>query len=308
MIKVALVTCAELPDLDADTRLVMAPLQARGVSVTPAVWDDPSVDWTTFDLAVVRSCWDYVARRSAFVAWARRVPRLANSAAVIAWNTDKHYLRDLADRGIPVVPTTWVHPHDEWHPAQGDWVIKPAVSASNLDTGRYAMADPIQRSLAVDHVRRLQNAGRTVMVQPYLPGIENEGETSLIYLGGVFSHAMRKGPVLDGPDTGVDRRFQHEGGQVVQPRRPTRTELTIADAALAAAPGGGENLLYARVDLIPGPYGSPVVIELELTEPHLYLARVVRSVERFATVIAERARAGLSRLSDVDLMPARSTT
>src|SRR6185295_16973173 len=143
---VALVPSAELPRLDADTRVLIAPLEARGVSVTPAVWDDPGVDWTAFDLAVVRSCWDYVPRREEFVRWAGRVERLANPAAVIAWNTDKGYLRDLADRGVPVVPTDWVEPGGDWDPPAGEHVIKPAVSISSRDTGRYHRED-------ADHVR-----------------------------------------------------------------------------------------------------------------------------------------------------------
>ena len=106
---VALVTSSEFRELDADTRLLIAPLEARGVSVTPAVWDDPGVHWAGFDLAVIRSCWDYVPRRGEFVAWASRVKRQANPAEVIAWNTDKRYLADLADGGVPVVPTTWVN-------------------------------------------------------------------------------------------------------------------------------------------------------------------------------------------------------
>jgi hypothetical protein len=297
--RVALATCAELPDLDADTRLLIAPLEARGVSVTPAVWDDPRIDWTTFDLTVVRSCWDYVARRSEFVAWACRTPRLANSARVIEWNTDKQYLWDLAERGIPVVPTTWLQPHHEWRPDDGEWVIKPAVSASSLDTGRYDMRDPEQRALAVHHVRRLQTERRPVMVQPYLRGIETEGETSLIYFAGEFIHAIRKDAVLKGPDTGVDRRFLHEGGQQLEARQPTRAQLTIGDAALAAAPVEREKLLYARVDLIPGTDGSPLVIELELTEPQLYLARAEGSAERLASLIAERVRSAEPRVGVV---------
>ncbi len=149
---------------------------------------------------VVRSCWDYVSRRDEFLAWATRVPNLANPAAVLAWNTHKGYLRELAVRDVPIVPTTWLPPKEEWTPPErGDWVIKPAVSLASLDAGRYRMDDRHQRRLAVEHVRRLHAGGGTVMVQPYMHGIDDEGETSLVYLGGVFSHAMRKAAVLTGP-------------------------------------------------------------------------------------------------------------
>lgn len=285
-------TSAELPRLDADTRVLIAPLEARGVSVTAAVWDDPGVDWTAFDLTVVRSCWDYVPRRAEFVRWAGRVERLANPAAVIAWNTDKRYLRDLADSGVPVVPTAWVEPDGDWEPPAGDFVIKPAVSISSRDTGRYLSSDPEHRRLAREHVRRLQREGRTVMVQPYLHAVEAEGETSLVYLGGAFSHAMRKGAVLDGPDRGA--RLPHETSPGLEARRPTAAQESVAERALAAAPAGKDALLYARVDLVPDARGEPLLIELELTEPTLYFARVPEAAERFAGIIADRAasRAG----------------
>ncbi len=177
------------------------------MAAEPVVWDDPTVNWAGFDLAVIRSCWDYVPRRAEFLAWAQGVPRLANPPEVLAWNTDKRYLQELAAVGLPVVPTTWVAPGRPWTaPARGEWVLKPAISLAALDSGRYRFGDPQQRRLAVGHLRRLQAAGRVVMVQPYLHAVDTDGETALVYLGGRFSHAIRKGPVLDGPDTGVDRR------------------------------------------------------------------------------------------------------
>jgi hypothetical protein len=208
-LRVAFATCRELPHLDADTRSLIAPLGARGIDATPAVWDAPDVDWARFDLVVVRSCWDYAGRRREFLEWAARVPRLANPAPVLAWNTDKRYLRDLATRGIAVVPTEWLRPGQAWSLSErGAWVIKPAVSLASLDTGRYHLEDPDERRLAAEHMRRLHADGRVVMMQPYLQAVDDEGERALVYLNGVFSHAMRKPAVLTGPDIGVDRRFQ----------------------------------------------------------------------------------------------------
>ena len=106
--QIALVTCATLPQLDPDDRLLLEPLRALGIETVAAVWDDPAVDWATFDLAVVRSTWDYPARRSEFLDWTRTVPRLANPADVIAWNTDKRYLGELSAQGVSVVPTDWL--------------------------------------------------------------------------------------------------------------------------------------------------------------------------------------------------------
>lgn len=287
--RVALVTCAQVPELDADTRKLLAPLAARGVAAEPVVWDDPTVNWAAFDLAVVRSCWDYVPRRAEFLAWARSVPQLANPPEVLAWNTDKRYLRELAAAGVPVVPTVWVDPGQPWTaPERGELVLKPAVSMASLDTGRYRLGDPRQQRLAVEHLRRLQAAGRVVMVQPYLPAVDSDGETALVYLGGNFSHAIRKGAVLDGPDTGIDRRFQHDGGLELRLRRPSAAQRTLADRVLAAVPGGPERLLYARVDLVPDPDGQPLLMELELTEPQLFLGHAPGAADRLAAAITAR--------------------
>jgi hypothetical protein len=284
--RVALATCKDVPHLDEDTRRLIAPLAARGISATPAIWDDPDVDWTRFDLVVVRSCWDYVPRRDEFLEWAARVPSLANPATVLAWNTHKRYLQELAGRDIPIVPTKWLQPHDEWTPPErGDWVIKPAVSMASLDTGRYRLDDCDQRRFAVEHVRRLHAEGRAVMVQPYMRGIDNEGEISLVYLGGVFSHAVRKAAVLTGPDDGVDRRFLPQGGLRLRAHRPTAQELMTADQVLAAVPAAPHQLLYARVDLVSGPDGRPVLMELELTEPQLYFRDAPGAAERMAGAI-----------------------
>jgi hypothetical protein len=292
LLRVALVTCKELPDLDEDTRRLIGPLAARGIAATAAIWDDPEVDWKYFDLVVVRSCWDYVSRRNEFLEWASRVPKLANPAAVLAWNTHKGYLRDLAARDVPIVPTTRLPPDEKWTaPERGDWVIKPAVSLASLGTGRYRMDDRHQRRLAAEHVRRVHAGGGTVMLQPYMRGIDYEGETSLVYLGGVFSHAMRKAAVLTGPDVGVDRRFLPQGGLHLRAHQPTTRELMTANQVLAAVPENRQQLLYARVDLVSGPDGRPVLMELELTEPQLYFCDAPGAAERMAAAIESQLQA-----------------
>lgn len=280
--RVALVTCAELADLDADDRLVISPLAARGVRAEPAVWD-ADLDWSRYDLTVLRSPWDYVARRDEFVAWAWHVPALANPAEVVEWNTDKRYLAELANAGVPVVPTTWLAPGEAWTPGgSGECVIKPTVGAGSVDSGRYDLADADHRRLAAEHVARLHAAGRAVMAQPYLSAVDTHGETALLYVGGRFSHAVRKGPLLDGPDAGVEGLYKAED---IAPRGPSTAELAAADGALAAVPGGAARLLYARVDLIPGPSGEPLLVELELTEPSLFLAHGPGAADRFADAI-----------------------
>ncbi|MGK5518852.1 ATP-grasp domain-containing protein [Micromonospora sp. URMC 107] len=288
--RVAFVTCAELPDLDPDDRLLLDPLARRGVSAEALDWADPTADWPAYDLAVLRSPWDYALRRDEFVAWASRVPALANPADVVRWNTDKRYLAELSAAGVPTVPTSWVAPGEGWRPpARGEYVVKPAVSAGSRDTGRYDLADPRHRELAVAHVRRLADAGRLAMVQPYLDAVDAAGETALLFLAGpdgpTFSHAIRKGPMLTGPDVGVDGLYRPEE---ITTRTATPEQLAVAERALAAVPGGPGRLLYARVDLIPGPDGAPLLVELELTEPSLFLAHADGAADRLADAILAR--------------------
>ncbi|NEE03214.1 ATP-grasp domain-containing protein [Phytoactinopolyspora halotolerans] len=296
MPRIALVTCSELAELDDDDRLLLRPLADRGIDAVPAVWDDPAVDWSSFDLAVLRSTWDYTSRRDAFVSWASSVPRLLNPAEVVRWNTDKRYLRELEDAGVPVVSTWWLTPGDrvilpgeKTAPSDAlaiadEYVVKPAVSAGSLGAGRYRADEPSHRDLARAHVTRLLDRGATVMIQPYLSAVDAFGETAMLFLAGEFSHAIRKGPMLSGPDDGEVRLYRPE--QITR-RSASDVERKTADAVLAAVPGS-DDLLYARVDLIPGPDGTPVVLELELSEPSLFLGHDAAAPQRFADAIASR--------------------
>lgn len=284
--RVALVTCGALNGLDPDDELLLRPLKERGIQAEAAAWDDPAVDWAGYDLAVLRSTWDYATRLGEFLAWARRVPRLANPVAAVEWNTDKRYLRELAAAGVPTVSTTWVEPGaDAWAaPTDGPIVVKPSISAGSIDSGRYG---PAERDLAAAHVRRLTDAGRTVMVQPYLTAVDTAGETALVYLGGTYSHAIRKGALLTGPDTGVDGLFREED---ITPREASDAERAVGERVLDALPVDRADLLYARVDLIPDAAGEPVLLEVELTEPSLFLAHDEAAPARLAAAISRTGR------------------
>lgn len=294
--RIALATAAEFPDLDEDGPVLLAALAGLGYAAEPAVWTDQDVDWSTYDLVVVRATWDYAPRRDEFVAWAHRVAtvtRLANPAPVIEWNTDKTYLRALAGAELPVVPTDWLEPGDAFAaPVQGEYVVKPAVSAGSRDTNRYRAGD--HDELAVAHVRDLLAAGRTVMVQPYLHEVDSAGETALLFTGGEFSHAIRKGPLLTAAMDPVAGLFKEE--QIVA-RDPTRREREVAEAVLDAlatvAPADRAALPYARVDLVPGTDGEPTLLELELTEPSMFLVHDGAGGDvaagRFASAIAAAA-------------------
>ncbi len=282
MPRVALLTCAALPDLDPDDRLLAPALTAAGIHAVPAVWDDPAVDWDAFDLVVVRNPWDYVERREEFLAWAATVRRLVNPEPVLRWNTDKRYLADLDAAGLPVVPTAFAGPGEDLPlaVAPAGIVVKPTVSAGSRDTERHR-----DGRTALEHVARLQDAGRTAMAQPYLDGVDGAGETALVYLGGAFSHAIRKGPMLDGRLVDPSGLFVTED---IAPRAPPHEERAVADRVLAHTRERFGELLYARVDLLPTPDEGPVLLELELTEPSLFLAHAQHAAEQFAAAIAAR--------------------
>jgi glutathione synthase/RimK-type ligase-like ATP-grasp enzyme len=267
-VRVAIAGCTAIAD--PEEPLLIAALQRLGIEAEGHPWDS-GADWTSYDLVVVRSTWDYVERLEEFLAWADAVPRLANSAAVLRDNTDKHYLGRLLDAGVPVVPTSY--PDDDWTPPPGEYVVKPTVSAASADTARYR---PGMEDAARAHVQRLQLAGRGVMVQPYLAGVESADETSLLYLGGAYSHGAFKTAAL------VGDRALHPLELALGPREPSAEQRAVAEQVLAAIDAP---LLYARVDLLPGPDG-PLLLELELTEPFLFLGTSAEAADRLAAAIA----------------------
>jgi glutathione synthase/RimK-type ligase-like ATP-grasp enzyme len=282
---VALATCALVPDLDDDEGLVIPALAKHGVVAVPAVWDDRSVDWDRYDLVVVRSAWDYAERRAEFLEWTASLARVLNSHAVLEWNTDKVYLRDLASRGIRVVPTIWAEPGDDAAALSlpdGDLVVKPAVSAGARNTARYRAQD---QAVARIHVDRLLAAGRTVMVQPYVGSVDVRGETALLHFAGVYSHAINKGPLLTQPGRITEGLWEPERISAAQ---PADDERALAEAVLDALPWPRHELLYARVDVVRGADGRPEVLELELAEPSLFLGQSTAAAERFADAIVHR--------------------
>jgi hypothetical protein len=288
MPSVLLASCAAALGRDEDEPLLLAALADAGVTAGVADWADPAVDWAAAGAVVVRSTWDYASRRDEFLAWAHgveKVSRLFNPADVLAWNTDKRYLAGLADAGIPVVPTAWATSVDELPAALGGWadlVVKPTVSAGARDTARFR---PDERDGAARLAARILASGRPVMVQPYLARLDDEGETGLVYLDGRYSHAFRKGALLAGEPLGPGLYAEEE----ITPREATAAQRAVGDAVLAAtADRTGGAPLYARVDLVPGAGGEPVLIELELTEPSLFLTTDAGAAARVAAAIRDR--------------------
>jgi len=270
--RVALATCAELPEGDEDFPALIAAMAEAGIEAEPAVWD-AQVDWALFDLVVLRSTWDYAERRDAFLAWAESLPQVLNTLPVLEWNTDKErYLTDLAAAGVPIVPTEFVPPGQEPEPPQEPFVVKPAISAGGRSSARF---DPRDADAARRLVARIHAEGRTAMVQPDLGDIE---ETDLVYLDGAYSHALHRRVPL--PAAG-DRDVFYLDEQL-RPAEASDAERAVAERALAAAPG---DLLYGRVDLV-----DRTVLELELAEPSLYLAFGSEAAARLAAAVSQRVR------------------
>jgi glutathione synthase/RimK-type ligase-like ATP-grasp enzyme len=277
--RVALATCEQLPALDADDRLLLEELRSRSIDAEPAIWDDPRIDWSSFDLVVLRSTWDYTGRLEQFLEWAQAVPRLLNSAAVVQWNTDKRYLAELPH----AVETRFLDPGHSFEPLGAEYVVKPTVSAGSRDTARYGEHES---DAAAAHVAQLQAAGRPVMIQPYLSSVDTHGETALIFFAGRYSHSIRKGQMLTpGTRANSDVLFIEEN---ISPRQPEDDERAAADEILDSLRWPRTELLYARVDLIRAEDGRPRLVELELTEPSLFLSCDAAAASRLAEEIVRR--------------------
>ncbi len=279
--RIAIATCAAYEELKVDDRLLREALEAGGAEALSLVWDKAEPAWEDFDLCLVRSTWDYHEKHEQFLAWARRVAaatELHNPAELIAWNSNKTYLRELAEGGVPTVPTVWIERSSsidiERLLSQEGWeeaVIKPVVDlgAKNLHRVQTGTGEA-EEALAT--VLSRQDA----MAQPFLPSLEAEGEFSLIYIEGTFTHAVRKRPAEG------DFRVQSIWGGTVEPARPEPAHLDVAERALAQL---DEPPLYARVDLVNDQKGDPALIELELIEPNLYLSTNPAAAERLANAV-----------------------
>jgi len=285
---IALVTAVAARDVDEDLLPLESSLREAGADVTIAEWDRPH-DWSRFDIALLRSTWDYPQRLAEFFDWAEAVSqqaKLLNPLPVAKWSSDKHYLGELAKSGVPTVLTKFVEPHQ--HPEQQitgllsqpdvhEFVVKPAVGAGSRDAQRFGREE---KEDAARHAQRMLNEKRGVLLQPYLSRVDEFGETALVYFEGEFSHAIRKGPLLKRREAPTTELFAKEA---ITARMPDAAELSVGARALQALPF--ETPLYARVDLIRDQDGEPVVLELELVEPSLFFPFEVRSADRFAAAV-----------------------
>jgi len=276
--RVAVATCRGL-DVDADSPFLLDALNDVGLKADLTVWDDPSVDWSSYDLVVIRSTWDYWSRRAEFLAWAKSIKHLFNPYPVIEYSTDKHYLADLEKHGIKIIPSHFCDVGKKPRFWDHDFVVKPCVAAGSRDAERYR-AD--QHDEARHHVDVLHAKGLDAIVQPYVDSVDTEGERALIFIDGKFSHAMRKGAMLN--VTALDRNnlYREERMQLAETEPDA---VAFAEHVLEVK--SFSHLLYARVDLVRMAH-EWAIMELELVEPSLYLIYNDDAASKLATAIAGR--------------------
>jgi glutathione synthase/RimK-type ligase-like ATP-grasp enzyme len=270
-----------------DDALAHEPLRALGWRVEPVPWRRPAVAWDAYDAVVIRSTYDYVDDSDAFLGVLGEIERagtpLHNELGLVRWNLRKTYLRDLAERGVPVVPTVW---RDRLGPGEledllaevggGEAVVKPVVGANA--GGAWRLAGRTAREKA-DEVEAYY-ASRALMAQPFVPAVTAEGEYSVFYFNGGYSHTILKTPGA------ADFRVQEEHGGLV---RPVRADAALRAAGNVALRAIGEAPLYARADFVRATHGTGFwLMELELIEPSLYLRMDAGAPARFARALHAR--------------------
>ncbi|HEU4904973.1 MAG TPA: hypothetical protein VFT19_02515 [Solirubrobacterales bacterium] len=292
--RVAIATYAGRTPLRSDDLPLLAELEARGISPAPLVWDDGDSDWSGFDACLIRSVSDYNEKYEAFSRWVEEVGdrvTLWNSPAMTMWNAEKHYLRDLARNGVPTIPTVWLEPGDETEldevlSSRGwdDAIVKPVIGLGARLLHRVCRKEGGRRQLneLLEH--------HAVLVQPFLRSVPEQGETSLVYIDGRLSHTVRKRPASG------DFRVQKERGGTSERCEPTPAERSVAELAITTL---DSTPMHARVDLVAGDDGAPLLIELELIEPDLFLRHEPEAAGRLAQAMASR----LSSVSGEELDP-----
>ncbi|MFM8871168.1 MAG: RimK family alpha-L-glutamate ligase [Actinomycetota bacterium] len=284
---IALVTIDEARHHDTDLHRLADALTRAGATVELVNWDDAAADWKRFVAAIVRSPWDYHWRLPEFLAWAERVSRetqLFNSAEVLRWNTDKVYLRDAVAFGVPVIPTEFVT-EDVGVDAVAlprDVVVKPTVSAGSNDTLRFINDEAGARA----HIRHVLSLGKKAMVQPYQGRVDERGETGLLFYNGEFSHAFCKAAILSQGESERNGLFVVEE---ITARTPRADELAVGEKVIELLTSRfGEAPLYARIDMVDGDNGKPLVMEIELAEPSMFFHVAEGSADRYANAILAR--------------------
>lgn len=280
--RIALANSAEHAELHPHDLPLKAALEAAGLEPVAETWTDPSVDWSSYDAVLLRSIWDYHRRYLEFTAWLDQLDKagvkLLNDSDLVRWNSDKRYLLELRERGVAIVPSQVAAGACLREVVAGlngqEIVIKPTVSATARNTVR-GTAGSAELSRAMEELPE-----DVYLVQPFQPEIQTEGEWSLIFLDGEFSHAVLKHPAAG------DYRVQNDFGGTAELLDPPAAVLAGSTEALAAA-NTRRPPVYARVDGIVAA-GRYLLMELELIEPYLFLPEAPEANTRFAKAVANR--------------------
>jgi glutathione synthase/RimK-type ligase-like ATP-grasp enzyme len=289
--RIAIATSEAFRSVHVDDVYFVAVLELLGVQPTVCVWNDPDVDWTSFDAVLIRTVWDYFQHYAAFLAWLDQLDRLGvptiNDTALVRWNSEKRYLLDLEQQGVPIIPTHFARAGSLLEVLQSvpahEVVIKPSVSGGAWHTARGTLGTSAFKETIAALPSHLH-----YLVQPFVPEVATHGEWSLLYFGGAYSHAVLKLPAAG------DYRVQEDHGGTATPASPDASIVQAADKALAAVAAlGYREQAYARVDgvVVDGYFR---IMELELIEPLLHLGIRPDAAERFAKHVVER----LKRLKD----------
>lgn len=283
--RLAIATYAAMPALYDDDRLLLPALQAEGIAAEPCVWSAPGIDWSAFDAVLLRSTWDYFEHYAAFCRWLDALPvPSVHARALVHWNSDKRYLAELEARGVATVPTRFCRGDalDAAFAGQDgrELVVKPRVSGGAWHTVRGVVGTPAFAAAVAALPRALE-----YMVQPFLPEIASEGEWSLLFFGGEFSHAVLKRPAAG--DYRVQLQFGGSAARIDPPAALLDAARHVLDATTAAGHGPID---YARVDgvIVDGRF---LLMELELIEPFLHLGAHAPAAARFASVLRARLEA-----------------
>ncbi|MDB4970252.1 MAG: hypothetical protein JWN44_5941 [Myxococcales bacterium] len=280
--RIAIVTCAEHPRLYGDEQAVITSLGDVGVEASAVVWSDGDVRWSDFDRVVLRSTWDYFERIDDFVRWLDLIEQqqieLYNPVRLVRWNLDKRYLAELEARGVPIIPTRFIAAGERMDVSSyvrslgwSEVILKPAISGAALRTYRRDGRDAASIQSAFDEIA----ATTTVLIQPFAPEIEREGEWSLVFFGGAFSHAVVKTPKPG------DFRVQTQFGGTFRAVTPPPSLLDAARAIIAMLPAAP---VYVRIDGIVRD-DRFLLMEVEAIEPYLYMSGVPDALRRYIDAI-----------------------
>jgi glutathione synthase/RimK-type ligase-like ATP-grasp enzyme len=303
--RIALATCTDLPDWEVDDRPLHEALVARGVDLFHPTWDDADFDWSQMDACLIRTTWDYYLRLDEFVAWAKaaeKQTRLFNPSALVAWNTNKLYMRELAELGVPIIDTEWLDKGAKVDLGQcmkqRGWrrgLLKPVVGASAYGTCRFddhgdslVAAQQFLNRMLVDHAMQLQ---------PYLEQVESHGEESMLFIDGAYAHSVRKIPVpgdyrVQDDHGATDEAFTHTAEEIELARSVMtlveQNPVLVGNHSPSNSGQGHTPLLYGRIDWLRDEHGALRLCELEVVEPSLFLRHGPNTAVMLADALLKR--------------------